>query len=434
MLRALLILALTTAPALARDPTKTERNGGADLDKIDVGSEVLLRGNPTSSNGCASNAGAFATDGTQSWQPSCFGVFSAPGSTIPVYPTRGTAKDGNGNPISRHTTPLLVQFQSVGNTRNEINGQFINGDVVGGPISAAELDTTNTTGQLISLRQRPGPKGERPATTWGHNIDLHIAPGSGNVQSYGVEYDMNNFNKDCAPGSGCLSAGIFLNGISGHPNTAWIYSGGGATNTYKGTVTVADNTVTWVSGQKFVPAVYNITINEKNYRAHYVSPTRLAGDIAIPNTSSPIAYTAQNAMAHYGVFFQGANNISDADFGSFTNAYSGIKIAGNHQVAFDASGDTGLYALLARSGQALCLNGFTGCLRYDTGVSGLRYGASFVVTDAGSVNIGGVLNSPLSTPASSSSSCATGDWAHDANFVYTCVARNTWRRAALSSW
>ncbi len=38
------------------------------------------------------------------------------------------------------------------------------------------------------------------------------------------------------------------------------------------------------------------------------------------------------------------------------------------------------------------------------------------------------------TPASSSEACNQGEIAWDANFIYTCVAANTWKRAALMTW
>ena len=44
------------------------------------------------------------------------------------------------------------------------------------------------------------------------------------------------------------------------------------------------------------------------------------------------------------------------------------------------------------------------------------------------------LISPLTTPASSSSACTTGQQEADASYVYVCVATNTWKRAALSSF
>ncbi len=37
-------------------------------------------------------------------------------------------------------------------------------------------------------------------------------------------------------------------------------------------------------------------------------------------------------------------------------------------------------------------------------------------------------------PASSSSPCTRGDVSYDDDFVYVCIAANTWKRSALSSW
>lgn len=42
--------------------------------------------------------------------------------------------------------------------------------------------------------------------------------------------------------------------------------------------------------------------------------------------------------------------------------------------------------------------------------------------------------SSYGTPASASATCTTGTWMWDANFEYRCVATNTWKRSALSTW
>jgi hypothetical protein len=43
-------------------------------------------------------------------------------------------------------------------------------------------------------------------------------------------------------------------------------------------------------------------------------------------------------------------------------------------------------------------------------------------------------NRPHQTPASSSAACITGDEVADANYIYRCVAPNSWKRATLSAW
>jgi hypothetical protein len=40
----------------------------------------------------------------------------------------------------------------------------------------------------------------------------------------------------------------------------------------------------------------------------------------------------------------------------------------------------------------------------------------------------------VAVPAGTTSSCQTGSWSYDANYVYICIAVNTWRRAQLASW
>lgn len=39
-----------------------------------------------------------------------------------------------------------------------------------------------------------------------------------------------------------------------------------------------------------------------------------------------------------------------------------------------------------------------------------------------------------SAPATSSSTGSEGDIVKDSNYIYVCVATNTWKRAALSTW
>jgi len=50
-------------------------------------------------------------------------------------------------------------------------------------------------------------------------------------------------------------------------------------------------------------------------------------------------------------------------------------------------------------------------------------------------DVTGNVTIPASTaPASASDNGQPGQIAWDANFIYVCVATNTWKRAALSSW
>lgn len=37
-------------------------------------------------------------------------------------------------------------------------------------------------------------------------------------------------------------------------------------------------------------------------------------------------------------------------------------------------------------------------------------------------------------PASATASGEAGQWAYDADFLYVCVAANTWKRVAIATW
>lgn len=258
-----LALALSGATALAQSPSQ-------QFSTVNV--ETLLNASKslTGSYACDSKAGHRAMDGTYSWEPTCFGVFAAPGMDIYTGLTRGNYVDDNGVPSYGIATPLLVQAQAIGDRPLNQSGMLINMDILGGSVSQGGLDSTNTTGQLISLRQRPGPNGEKPPSTWGHNIDLHIAPGAGNVLSFGVEYDQNNFNKDCAPGGGCLSTSMFFNGISGVPNTSYLFAGTPSTGERTTNGSVSGNVVTRSGGPSFESYTTLVTINGTRYRVRYL--------------------------------------------------------------------------------------------------------------------------------------------------------------------
>jgi len=72
------------------------------------------------------------------------------------------------------------------------------------------------------------------------------------------------------------------------------------------------------------------------------------------------------------------------------------------------------------------------------GIEGANYGsAGQVITSGGSgssIAWKNISLSGLTAPASASASGTAGDIAHDADYFYVCVATNTWKRTALSTW
>ncbi len=56
------------------------------------------------------------------------------------------------------------------------------------------------------------------------------------------------------------------------------------------------------------------------------------------------------------------------------------------------------------------------------------------LSKAGDLTVAGKVNLPSQPPASATASGASGDIAWDTNYIYICVANNTWKRAAISTW
>lgn len=436
---------------------------------------------------CLSTDGKYATDGTDAWEPSCFGAFLSSEMNIKVYPTRGTGRGPDKLPSNYQFTGSLIQGRGDAAVEKEANGQFINWECIGGAVSAKKLDSTNCTGQLISVRTRPGPNGEKPPTAWGFNVDLNMGQAHTPGQAWVQENDLNNFSgHDCYPGSNCISAGLFFNGVGSYMNTAWIYSGGGTTDIRTTNIRVARNKVTRVSGAAFRKSAYRLKIKGTSYRVSFLNEDELNGLVPIPDFTSPIAATWQNAMVVNGVLFQGENMASDSDFALNTSAYNAVRVAGNHHVGVDLMSDAARFGILMGPGQLQCFNGFDSCWSFTNGrlqynsngtiplqivsasnaVNGLRItnsGTGFgplvepqgndtnvsltlrgkgsgTVAVVGSAEVSGhlsanALRQPIAyTPPTATSSCTTGDQSWDANFEYRCVAPNTWKRLSLSTW
>ena len=85
-----------------------------------------------------------------------------------------------------------------------------------------------------------------------------------------------------------------------------------------------------------------------------------------------------------------------------------MDASGNTSILTAASGTAGTAATLAQ--------------KFNVDINGVTTAAQFKVS---------ALNS---TPASSSATGALGEIRYDANYMYVCVATNTWKRSALTTW
>ncbi len=127
-------------------------------------------------------------------------------------------------------------------------------------------------------------------------------------------------------------------------------------------------------------------------------------------------------------------------------AYFGLRITGPRtaklaDIVTDSSGAIGLG--ICSTGTDVCTHSTASINDKSVSPVGLKLEGSyaafaiqtpgFTVDPSGFAKVTG-LNVLTGTPGSSSASCSAGDLRFDGNFVYACVAANTWKRAALTSW
>jgi len=120
------------------------------------------------------------------------------------------------------------------------------------------------------------------------------------------------------------------------------------------------------------------------------------------SSNSLVAYVGQNGAGSSSRWDTGTTAMQDS---------SGIAFANNRSATW--SSDANYYGTadlgLARDA--------AGRLRISNGSTGL-----------------GQIMIASSTPASAAATCAAGTIAWDTNFTYVCVAKDTWKRAAIATW
>lgn len=160
----------------------------------------------------------------------------------------------------------------------------------------------------------------------------------------------------------------------------------------------------------------------------------------VPKFSSSSALTS-STIRDYG--FGGANPSGVAINGPAQDQYSILTVNCNDtnigvgnvniqgaggNITISPSPYSGAYNVIAGSGSAGLY------LQLDAGSTLVVGGAGVNAIVNGKATVFSFNISSPSTPASSSATGSPGDIAWDSNYVYVCVATNTWKRAALATW
>lgn len=109
-------------------------------------------------------------------------------------------------------------------------------------------------------------------------------------------------------------------------------------------------------------------------------------------------------------------------------------------VVGNATSESGMIYARPTNGTAFVVNATTGAISVsDTSVASSTITGSGTFAGgigiAGAAYIGGdIVETTTRTPASSAAAGTTGTYAWDSNYVYVCIATNTWKRVAISTW
>ena len=191
------------------------------------------------------------------------------------------------------------------------------------------------------------------------------------------------------------------------------------------TATTSSSTLPgFVDGQVQIYGVTNAPICNL---CTYVSGASMFGLGQVYAQSTLIANdgnTAQDSIAFYlGKAPDTGGNASDADFYWGAGLFS-MATASAVGWSAQANGYAGTAGAPQPGLQAQLSSPAAGVVSCDSGSKG-NHACTLVA---------GAFHEALTTPASSSASCAAGDFTDDASFHYVCVADGQWKRVALSSF
>jgi hypothetical protein len=176
--------------------------------------------------------------------------------------------------------------------------------------------------------------------------------------------------------------------------------------------------------------VYGISTNS------YGALLTQSGTLTAANSSNAVLVRRNGVTNSTGSLNYSGNVLQITDNPTGTGTVSGALISGSLSVAADGSGTTERIRFdprVANGASAVAHMLDTGNALSTAGALLLDVRNNGISKHAVDLN-GNIIEKVPTTPASATAAGVQGTICWDANYVYVCVATNTWKRSALGSW
>jgi hypothetical protein len=234
--------------------------------------------------------------------------------------------------------------------------------------------------------------------------------------------------------------GISTNNIGVYgSSTNWVGVYGSSTNSY-GVQGISTNWVGVYGNSTNNVGVYGTSTNSfgvnGNSTNSYGAVLTQSGTLTAANSSNAVLVRRNGVTNSTGSLNYSGNVLQITDAPTGTGTVSGALISGLLSVASDGSGTTERIRFdprVANGASAVAHMLDTGNALSTAGALLLDVRNNGVSKHAVDLN-GNIIEKVPTTPASATAAGVQGTICWDANYVYVCVATNTWKRSTLGSW
>lgn len=341
-----------------------------------------------------------------------------------TYTSFTTDSAGNLSILSATTSTLPFGIQLVNNRRDSSG---ISGSILGG--YTGNIIDASSSGSVIA----GGGWNEGYENKILGSIGAFIGGGHGNI----INSTTSSRKQDMVIGGGANNQvvssdqGTIAGGNMNFIRSAYYSTiGGGMTNSIDASSWSTDNAAT-------ASVIAGGTMNKIGKSGDFIGGgwgNEVYGDYSsIVGGYLNISGVPTMGAPDYSIILGGTENVLGT--AASYSAAGGRKASSTHAGVF-LWADSSNYKFASAATNETAFRS-TGGVRFVTAIDGSGNPTKTTsINSSGNLTVGGstITLTSSSTPASSTTACTAGTISWDSSYVYVCVATNTWKRSAISTW